>query len=91
MGFDTKDPAYVFAYNDAVRGLARLPGPSVRSRTKTVLYRFRNSAEFRTLQPRTQADYEKYLAPFEKEFGEDPIRMFEEKGSLAEISDWKNR
>jgi hypothetical protein len=51
---------------------------------------YRESMAFSKLKPRTQSDYLRYLEAFDTEFGKDPIEMFEESESLAEIEDWKN-
>lgn len=61
-----------------------------RNLTKSVVDRFLSSAHFHKLKERTQADYRKYLDSFSDEFGVDPIQMFEEKESMAEILAWKN-
>jgi len=51
--------------------------------------RYRGSAKFTNLRERTQADYEVWLKRINTEFGEDPIAMFEEPESVAEIGRWK--
>ena len=51
---------------------------------------YTGSPAFRGLRPRTQKDYQRYIDAFEKEFGKDSIKMFEEHESLAEIEDWKS-
>jgi integrase len=85
------DPQYAIAYADAMRkaptGIVK---PGSRS-TAAVIERYRRSAHFKNLAPRTQSDYEKYLTAFEADFGEDPIKMFEERASLSEIREWKDQ
>ena len=85
------DAAYTCALADALRGVSHKPAISKHGLTSDVLANFRASAQFVNLAPRTQSDYEKFLVPFEAEFGEDPIKLFEETESLAEIRIWKNR
>ena len=51
---------------------------------------YRESIAFSKLKPRTQSDYYRYLDSFDHEFGKDPIEMFEEIESLAELEEWKN-
>ncbi len=54
-----------------------------------LIERYRDSAKFTNLRERTQADYEVWLKRIKTEFGEDPIAMFEEPESVAEIGRWK--
>jgi hypothetical protein len=59
--FGADDMRYVLAYNDAIRGLPSVPAPggSVRGQTRSVVARYRTSAEFVTLKPRTREGYER--------------------------------
>ncbi|WP_157133206.1 tyrosine-type recombinase/integrase [Roseobacter sp. SK209-2-6] len=65
--------------------------PESRNATSAVIRRYKNSAHFKILAPRTKDDYEKYLDSLEEEFGPDPIMMFEEKEALSEIRTWKDQ
>lgn len=86
-----QDPAYAIAYAKAIEGAPTgIVHPGQHS-TAAVIERYRTSIHFARLAPHTRADYEKYLIAFETEFGLDPIAMFEEKASLAEIREWKDR
>lgn len=85
------DPQYAISYADALR---KAPTGVVRPRrdsTTAVIDRYRRSIQFTKLASRTQSDYEKYLSAFEEEFGGDPIKLFEERESMAEIREWKER
>ncbi len=53
--------------------------------TTTVLNRYRESIHFTKLADRTRKDYNKFLNSFECEFGDDPIKLFEELESISEI------
>lgn len=79
------DPLYYAALTDAIRGVS--PGEVLKTSGSTGHYlnQFRKSAQYKKLAPRTRSDYEKYISSFEEEFGEDPIRMFEEDAVLEEI------
>ncbi|WP_407492359.1 tyrosine-type recombinase/integrase [Pseudooceanicola sp. MF1-13] len=72
---------------------AKIPTAVIPNRdlTKAVVDRFIVSPHFKALKPRTKKDYRKFLDSFAKEFGEDPIQMFEQKSSVAEILEWKNK
>lgn len=90
LSFGEDSDAYVFAYNDTVRGLRPEPVHR-RTATEAVVDRYLASAHFVKLQPRTQRDYRKYLSSFRAEFGEEPIKMFEDNEVLGEILEWKNQ
>jgi integrase len=88
-GFDETDPRYVASYQAALTGTC----PVVYTDTKTTSHhieRYRNSAEYNRLKPRTQKDYEKYLQSFDAEFGVDPIKMFEEEAAVGQIREWRS-
>ncbi|MDV7145969.1 tyrosine-type recombinase/integrase [Tropicimonas sp. TH_r6] len=59
--------------------------------TPDAMDEYRRSIHYRKLNARTKADYEKYMTNFEAEFAEDPIKLFEEEESLAEIIAWQNQ
>ena len=59
--------------------------------TRSAMTRYIASGDFVKLAVRTKDDYLKYLHSFVDEFGEDSIKMFEEKESQAEIIDWKKQ
>ncbi|MCV2866506.1 tyrosine-type recombinase/integrase [Albidovulum sediminicola] len=86
-------PDYLEAFIRASKPqlLAAVPSRGDRNSTSSVIARYRDSVHFKKLGDRTKADYEKYLLSFEKEFGSDPIAMFEERDALAEINAWKNK
>ncbi len=71
--------------------LSAAPPSGNRASTFAVIQRYRSSAHFKNLAPRTQSDYSKYLDAFEADFGDDPIKLFEEKGAIAEIREWKDQ
>lgn len=54
-----------------------------------LIARYRESAAFTNLGARSQRDYEVWLERIKTEFGEDPVAMFEEPESVAEIRRWK--
>lgn len=89
MDFDASDRAYVSAYDNALRHQSAKPKFTGAS-TQAVIDRFKSSIHFTSKAPRTQKDYNKYLDAFEVEFGEDSIKLFEEKDSITEIREWKN-
>lgn len=49
------------------------------------------SPAFTKLSDRTKDDYRKWLERFKVEFGVDPMKMFEEVASVAEIEEWRSR
>ncbi len=77
---------------DDMRDLRNERAPKVDGKsTAFALQRYRDSAEFRELSQRTRDDYEKYLTPFEEEFGEDPLAMFQERAVIGEIRAWRTK
>ncbi|MGK7652070.1 tyrosine-type recombinase/integrase [Roseovarius sp. B08] len=92
MAFDTTDDRYVSAYEAVMRDLRNDRAPKVDGKsTAFALQRYRDSAEFCELSQRTRDDYEKYLTPFEEEFGEDPLAMFQERAVIGEIRAWRTK
>ena len=89
--FEPGDPEYAIAFADALRSAPTGIKTIGLHSTAAVIDRYRKSAHFMKLKPRTQSDYEKYLTAFEAEFGEDPVKMFEEKASISEIRVWKQK
>jgi len=85
------DRDYVFALNDSLRPSMPEKPKVDRGLTVAVMARYRNSPQYLNLKPRTKQDYDKFLGAFEEEFGNDRTKLFEERESLAEINDWKNR
>jgi hypothetical protein len=85
------DPEYAIAFADALRKAPTGIKTTGANSTAAVIASYRKSAHFTLLKPRTQRDYEKYLTAFEAEFGEDPVKMFEEVESIAEIRVWKEQ
>ena len=59
--------------------------------TDAVVDAYISSAEFLTLKPRTQSDYRRWAMRFAEEFQSDPIQMFEEASSRAEITQWRSK
>ena len=92
MAFDATDARYVSAYDAVMKGLRdiRVPKADAKS-TALALQRYRDSAEFNGLAPRTREDYEKFLTSFEAEFGEDPLAMFLEREAIGEIREWRTK
>lgn len=91
MGFGSDSDEYALAYADALRSAGPKTTVARRALTSSVIDRYRRSTQFLKLAPRTQSDYNKYLDAFDKEFGADPIRMFEELESKGEIRSWKDQ
>ncbi|MCB1406827.1 MAG: tyrosine-type recombinase/integrase [Rhodobacteraceae bacterium] len=60
-----------------------------RDRTEALIDAYLVSAEFLSLKPRTQADYRTWAARFAAEFKSDPVAMFEEPASRAEVNEWR--
>ena len=92
--------AVVVGTEDYLKGFIEASKPSLRSRaaipvsgksTSSVIDRFRKSIHYKSKAPRTKRDYDKYLDEFEKSFGEDPIKLFEEKEAVSEIREWKEK
>ncbi|MGR3565067.1 MAG: tyrosine-type recombinase/integrase [Heliomarina sp.] len=83
--------AYESRYEEVLRSVQSLAlkGKSDKNSTRAKVAEYRESAAYQKLAPRTKADYEKYLRPFEEEFGSDPIKMFEEVAAVAEINNFK--
>lgn len=83
-------PNYLRAYQQAhdqlrARFAPAAGGPSVAD----MITKFKASAQYASLSARTRADYDLWLDRLGTEFGIDPIKMFEEPDSLAEIRVWK--
>ncbi|WP_158243238.1 tyrosine-type recombinase/integrase [Acidimangrovimonas sediminis] len=91
MSFAPPQPEYFLAYNDAIRGASPRGVSTNRDSTAAVMTRYRKSPHFTQLKPRTRQDYKKYLDSFGEEFGNEPIKIFEEPESLDEIGEWKNQ
>jgi hypothetical protein len=89
MEFDPSDPRYTEAFAAAKQRRRVTPKVHERS-TSAVLARYLESSEFIGLKPRTQKDYKYFLDDFDREFGEDPITLFEEPESLGEIRQWRS-
>lgn len=87
---DEADPQYVLDYQAALNG-TRAKSKISGEATRYYVERYRNSAEYRRLKPRTQSDYEKYLRSFEEEFGVDPIKMFEEIEAVGQVREWRSQ
>lgn len=86
-------PDYLEAFlSKSKPGLLKVPQKAEsRNVTSAVIQRYRSSAHFVNLAPRTKSDYVKFLDAFEKEFGPDPIKMFEEVEAVQEIRNWKQQ
>jgi integrase len=89
--FEPGDPEYAIAFADVLRGAPTGIKTAGSNSTAAVIASYRKSAHFTKLKPRTKSDYEKYLTAFEAEFGEDPVKMFEEIESISEIRVWKEK
>lgn len=84
---------YFFAFLEASKPhlLRAVPKPAAEVSTTDVIGRYRESVHYKNLAERTRRDYDKYLNSFEEAFGVDPIKLFEEKGAIAEIREWKEQ
>lgn len=91
MGFGSGEPEYYVAYADHMKAFLPKKPVDDRKATAGVIARYLASAHFTKLASRTQEDYRKYLDSFESEFGDDPIKMFEEAESVSEIREWKEK
>ncbi|MBM06539.1 MAG: integrase [Oceanibulbus sp.] len=89
--FEEGSTEYALAYAAILRGHKPSVSTAGRKITRSVIDRYRRSAHFVNLSERTRSDYGKYLTSFEEAFGDDPIKMFEEKEAVAEIREWKDR
>jgi integrase len=87
--FEAGAPEYAEAFVEALKGPTAASRPSAGRSTADIVAAYRKSPQFINRKPRTKKDYEKFLTSFEAEFGEDPVKMFEEKESLSEINKWK--
>ncbi|WP_177215095.1 tyrosine-type recombinase/integrase [Tranquillimonas alkanivorans] len=89
--FAAGTPEYWNAYWEKL-GARRSPAASKGALTTAeVIRRYRASPDYTSKDIRTRKDYDKFLDPFEAEFGEDSIRLFEDIESVAEIRDWKQK
>lgn len=82
-----REPEFHLAYAAAME--AAMP-KSGNYRTENLVDDYISSPNFARLRPRTQKDYRLWLDRFSKEFGEDPVAMFEEWESLSEVNDWRD-
>ncbi|WP_210528335.1 tyrosine-type recombinase/integrase [Rubellimicrobium arenae] len=65
-----------------------LSSPEERT-TKIIMDRYRASPAYVLRAQRTKDDYDEFLDSFVKEFGPDPIKIFEDPESVSHINDWK--
>lgn len=91
--FDVGSADYLAAFLEASKPhlLRAAPKPGQGGSTAAVIRRYRQSIHYLRLANRTRKDYDKFLEAFDASFGEDPIRMFEEKEAVAEIRKWKEQ
>ncbi|HCQ56545.1 MAG TPA: integrase [Sulfitobacter sp.] len=83
-----KSPNFFTAYSAA---MARaLPKPNTLM-TEAVVDAYISSAEFLSLKPRTQSDYRRWAMRFAVEFESDPVAMFEDAASRAEVNQWRSK
>lgn len=81
-----KDAKFFAAYTAAIVAASPKIG---RDLTEALIDAYLGSAEFLSLKPRTQADYRKWALRFSAEFKSDPVAMFEESASRAEVNEWR--
>ncbi len=84
-------PAYLTAYKEklATTLSPALISNSSRDSTRAKIADYKASPAFVRLADRTKQDYLKYLDLFEDEFGDDPIKLFEEVEAVGEINSFK--
>lgn len=81
---------YSPAYFEAVARLLDGKADSAPGKVGGLVSRYLASPAFRSLRPRTQADYRHYLGLILDQFGHYPIRAFEAKGARADIREWRD-
>lgn len=68
----------------------RRPKPATLS-APAMIDAYLDSAEFRALAPRTQADYRKWALRLADEFREDAAAIFEDPGCRGEVNEWRQK
>ena len=89
-GFDPfpRTPEFLAAF--VKMDAASKPRPVFQSNAE-VIAEYLVSATFKKKKLRTQADYRRWLARFEEEFGLDDITMWESPASKRELNGWRRR
>lgn len=57
---------------------------------REIIIGFKGSAEWRALAPRTQSDYDRWIARIDAEFGDAPKAVFERPEILSEALEWRD-
>jgi len=81
------DPAFFAAYVEA----QKLCLPKGKNLVPGMVDDYLSSAEFKAKSPRTKIDYRKWALRFAEEFKDDPVAMFEEPASRAEVGEWRQQ
>lgn len=81
------DPAFFAAYVE----VQKLGLPKGKNLVPGMVDAYLSSAEFKAKSPRTKIDYRKWALRFAQEFKDDPVAMFEEPASRAEVSEWRQQ
>jgi len=75
------------SYNTAVEKRKVAPAGTLRA----ILDAFEQSADFAALAPRTRADYKKFLKGIEAEYGDFPLKAFDDRRTRGEFLEWRDR
>ena len=84
---DLGSPEFVAAYN-AAAARKRQPPQGV---LLSIMQGFQASDDFRSLAPRTRADYVKHVKAIEREFGDFPLGALTDRRTRGEFMAWRDR
>ena len=82
-------PEFIASYNAAVAHLAKERQPPA-GEFRSLIARFKASAEFVGLKPKTKIDYMTHILRIESEFGDMPIAAIEDTRSRGDFLEWRD-
>ena len=80
-------PEFHASYNRAVESRR----PAVSGTVQAILDAYQASSDFDALAPRTRSDYRKLLRVIEAEFGDFPLKAYEDRRTRGEFMAWRDR
>ena len=79
-------PKFVASYNAAAAKTKTAPAGQFRS----IIAKYKASAEFTTKAPKTQKDYLRYVSAIEVEFGDMPLAALDDKRVRGDFLEWRD-
>lgn len=80
-------PEFIASYNQALAKRKRSSDGTV----QFLLDAYQNSPEYQALAPRTRADYRRKIWQIESEFGDFPLKAYEDRRTRGEFMAWRDR